>query len=144
MYHTFVQFPSAARLPSASQRIMGLQAQDQQETLIVVVGFLVIVLGILLGTVVGPLQSIDMVLTPYGFTWIAGFVMTVLVLSWEIFAVSGAQQRFLEDDAVWQTSSATFALQRLQGWQRLLRLTWVELGGFGVILLCMVLMHYGY
>ena len=144
IYRVMVQIPSVVGLPSANQRALGRRLHEKQELLLIVAALLVILLGMLLGTVVGPLQTPDMFLLDYGITWLAALGTTVAVLVWEVFVVSTAQSHFFDDDTVWQTTSAAYGVQRVRQWRHIARLAWIEMVGFGIILLCMVLMHYGY
>jgi uncharacterized membrane protein len=143
LYRVMVLLPGVARQPGASQRALARQFHEQQETLLITAALLVILFGILLGTVVGPLQTADMLFTWYGLTWIGALVLAGLLLTWEGFVVGRAQERFLSDDAAWQTTSARYARQRIKSWRRIITLAWGEMVGFGLILLFMVLLHYG-
>jgi uncharacterized membrane protein len=142
-YRSLVVFPSLAALPASTQRGVLRQTHDQHETLLLMAGFGVILFGILLATVVGPLQSAAEVATPYGITWLCCLLIAPCVLIWEGFAVSTIEENFVADDAMWADDTAQ-AAQRRNRWRRMQALAWVEIGGFGLLVVGMGLLHFGY
>jgi uncharacterized membrane protein len=136
LYRSLILFPSLKALPPAEQCTLGRDLQERQDTIIIIAALLVILFGILLGTVVGPIQTTEALASAYGLTWLAGLALAAAVLVWQIFVTGGAQEVLFADE-----TADTTAIMRQ--WRRLQAFSASELGGFGLILLCMVLLHYG-
>lgn len=93
---------------------------------------LVVVLGIVLGTVFGPIRSVDALVSPYGVTWLAALVLVVGVGVW-----GDRSNRVFE--AFWEGQKVKATAQSYLRTHAI-----VEMIGLGVILACIVLMHFGY
>lgn len=158
IYRNLFLLPAILRLPPEQQRAIGLRLWIEAEQVIAPVGLFVIGLGIIRGTVVGQITSIDALLTTYGFTWLAGLCAALLVFSWSIFVVGSAVENWLGDDELWQLAPAGVATihateddddedevqTAASVGQRIRTLGYVELGGFAVVFTCMILMRFGY
>lgn len=95
-------------------------------------GGLVFLLGIIRGTVLGPVRSLAALGTPYGLTFLAAIVLTFFLMGY-----GGSIQKQMET-RVW--SGEAFA----PGAAAWLRMTGtVQMLGLAAILACMVLMRFG-
>lgn len=138
----FVVGPAIGALPPAQQRALMRSVGGRAEPFFAVAGAGTILLGILRGTVLGPLQSLDALGTAYGVTWLAALAITVALAVVGARLLGSAAERLYRDDALWtpdgRPSPAYPAAAR-----RLDRLGTLELAGFAVVLGCMVLMSVG-
>ena len=97
-------------------------------------GALTIVLGIVRGTVLGPIASFQFLFgQPYGITWLVALALAVVVV------VEGVLwERRVEGGLVWVGEELHPGAAR-----RVFLQCTAELGAFAVILICMVLMAFG-
>jgi uncharacterized membrane protein len=128
----FLVTPALAKLPEAAQRDANLYLGEIGAKVFPVVGIGVLLLGVVRGTVLGPIDSVGDVLgTAYGITWLVALLATIALF------VTGA--RFIGPAFVGLKEAPDFpaAVARLR------RLTTFDLGLFGVIFTCMILMRFG-
>ncbi|MBA3826142.1 MAG: hypothetical protein H0X24_19855 [Ktedonobacterales bacterium] len=151
VYRSLILLPGLATLSPEQRRPFLQSVQEGHETFLLTTGFLVIVLGIMLGAVVGPIQSGSALFTAYGVTWIASMTLAAIILGWEGFMVSPAIAALAPDDAeevVVATEPARAVLPPVPSMPGSLRraqtLAWIEVGGFCLLVSFMVLMHFGY
>jgi hypothetical protein len=103
-------------------------------TVIEVVGVLTILLGIVRGTLLGPVRTLEFLFgTSYGITWGIALLLGLAILAWSRFVVGPQSDRM--QAAVEMGDAAT-----LRGAMPLLL---VELLGFFGIFTCMILMRFG-
>lgn len=95
-------------------------------------GMAVLLLGILRGTVLGPVRSLGALSTPYGLSFLAALLLTVFVMG----HAGRARERMAE--RVWDGDAF-----RPGAAEHLRRSGAVTLGGLTGIVLCMVLMRFG-
>ncbi len=101
----------------------------------------ILILGVIRGTLLGPIDSIaDVFTTAYGITWLVALVTIIAVFLWGRFVILGAVQRLavapLTADGG-PTPELNAALTRAK------KVTVLELLGFFVIFSCMILMRFG-
>ena len=128
----FLVTPALAKLPEAAQRDANLHLGEIGTRVFPVVGILVLLLGILRGTVFGPIDSVGDVLgTAYGITWLVALLATIGLF------ITGA--RVIGPAFVGLKEAPDFpaAVARLR------RVTTFDLGLFAVIFTCMILMRFG-
>jgi hypothetical protein len=104
----------------------------------------VILLGILRGTVFGPVRSIDALLTTYGLTWLLALVLAIGTFMYGMRVVGPTLERIgriSEADAVNPDGSPTPAALALLGQAK--RNGVIELLLFLAIFTCMILMRFG-
>ena len=101
----------------------------------------IVVLGIVRGTALGPIKTVDDLFgTAYGVTWLTALVVTVAVYLWGLTVLVPALRRMdaarIEPDgsATPELTAATDRVKRLVG---------LELIGFLAIFTCMILMRFG-
>ena len=128
----FLVAPALVAMPEAAQRdVWGRLGTLAARVLPGVTG-LVVLLGIVRGTVFGPINSLeDLFGTAYGVTWLVALIVTIGLI------VHGA--RFL--------GPATVALRDAPNFEkaaaRVRRLATADLAGFAVVFTCMILMRFG-
>ncbi len=101
----------------------------------------ILILGILRGTLLGPINSVAQVFTTgYGLTWLLALVTIIVVFLWGRIVITGAVNRLalapLAADGG-PTPELDAALARAK------QVTVLELLGFFVIFTCMILMRFG-
>lgn len=146
LYLNFVVIPATMSLPFAQQRAFSERIGKLSERLITPAATLVIILGLLRGTLLGPITSLGALFgTAYGITFFMAFLVTIATYFWGLFQVAGTARKLnaipvseemLAEGKVPVEYSAT--LQRLKIFGLL------ELLGFFTIFTCMILMRFGY
>lgn len=132
--------PSLDRLPAKQLRSMGSWYVRRVTVFFAVSGGVTVVFGVLRGTVFGPIGSLQALGSPYGVTWCAALLLSVALALIGTFGVGRAAELLYADGVAEPTaepvdaSARDSARARLQLWSR------VQLVGFGVTLVAMVLM----
>lgn len=136
-----IVIPALNRLPIVTQREISSQIGARATPIFKVVVPAIIVLGIIRGTVLGPIDTVqDIVGTAYGLTWLVALLLTVGVFAWGLVVLEPALHRM---DAA-PVSADGFATTELSAaTDRVKRLVGVELLGFLAIFTCMILMRFG-
>jgi uncharacterized membrane protein len=136
-----IVIPALNTLPVVRQREIGSALGVRSNRVFQVVVPLIIVLGIVRGTVLGPIRSVDVLLgTAYGSTWLVALGATVLTYLWGLRVivpgVASLERAPLNTDGT-ATPELVAATERVK------RLVLLELVGFVVIFTCMILMRFG-
>ena len=136
-----IVIPAINRLPIVSQREIASSIGSRATPIFHVVVPTIIVLGIIRGTVLGPIKSVDVLLgSAYGLTWLTALCATILTYLFGLFLITPALRRLdlvpLNPDGspTPGVATATDQVKRLVG---------LELIGFLVIFTCMILMRFG-
>lgn len=133
LFTALVIWPALLRRPAAEARAVSDAMVEPAMRVMGPAGLLVLVLGIVRGTVLGPVRSLDVLVgTAYGWTFAAA-----LVLTFGLMGYGGSTRREMER-RVWDGDR--FA-PGAAAWLR--RTNAVNLGGLALILACMVLMRFG-
>ena len=128
----FLVTPALARLPESAQRDANLHLGELGARVFPVVGGLVLLLGIVRGTILGPIDSVgDVFGTAYGLTWLVALLVTIALF------VTGA--RLLGPAVVGLRETPDFPA----GVARIRRIAQFDLVLFLVVFTCMVLMRFG-
>lgn len=136
-----ILIPSLNPLPITIQREVGSRYGARATRVFDVVVPLVIVLGIVRGTLLGPIKSFDDMLgTAYGVTWLLALIATILTFMWGKIAINGAVARM---DAAPVNADGTASRQLEAETARVKLIVGLELIGFVVIFTCMILMRFG-
>jgi uncharacterized membrane protein len=136
-----ITIPAISRLPLVRQQEIGAELGKRGVRVIDVVGPAVIVLGMVRGTVYGPVKSVDSLFgTAYGITWLVALVVAIATFLWGRFVIVPST-RALATAPVNADGSATDELGRALS--RAKTVTVLELLGFAVIFTCMILMRFG-
>lgn len=136
-----VTIPALGRLPLVRQQEVGAVLGQRGLRVFDIVAPAVILLGIVRGTVLGPISSVDAMLgTAYGLTWALALVVAVATFLWGRFVIVPAT-RALATAAVNADGSPTAELDSALARAKLV--TVLELVGFLVVFTCMILMRFG-
>ncbi len=133
--------PAISRLSIPTQRQIGAALAERATPIIDVLAPSILVLGIIRGTLLGPIDSVeDAFTTAYGLTWLLAMVVIVAVFLWGRFVIVGAVDRLaaapLTPDGG-PTPELEVALARAK------LVTVLELLGFFVLFTLMILMRFG-
>jgi uncharacterized membrane protein len=87
-----ILIPAISTLPIPTQRQVGGRYADVAERTFKVAAPAVIVLGIIRGTLFGPIRSLDALTTTYGITWLMALVAAIATFLWNLYVIGGAAQ----------------------------------------------------
>lgn len=128
-----VLWPTLLRRPAAEAKALSDAMAQPAMRLMGPAGMLVLVLGIVRGTVLGPVRSLDVLAgTAYGWTFAAALLLTLFLMGYG-GRVRGEMDRRVWDGDRFHPGAADY----------LRRTSAVNLGGLAAILACMVLMRFG-
>ena len=145
LYSDFILIPAITTLPIGTQRDVGAAIGIRSARIIEPVAGLVILLGIVRGTIFGSIKSLDALTTAYGLTWLVALVAAIATFLWAKRFIVPAIQRlnaFSLDEVTIADGSPNPAF--LTAVDQVKRATLLELIGFFVIFTCMILMRFGY
>ena len=137
----FLLMPAIRNLPLEQQRDLTARFGAVASPVMSVVIPVLIGLGILRGTVFGPIQSLDVLFgTAYGITWMVALGTTLGTWAWGKFALEPALHRV----SIAQINpDGTLSLAGQQALAQVKTVALLELIGFAVIFSCMILMRFG-
>jgi uncharacterized membrane protein len=144
LYSDFILIPALNTLPLPTQKTVGAAIGARANRILPPVAIAVVLLGIIRGTVFGPIKSLDALATPYGITWLLALLVTIATIVFAIRVLGPALERLgtiPEAEALNPDGSASAALTTLIA--RIKRLSLLELGFFVFIFTCMILMRFG-
>ena len=129
----FALWPALLRRPAVEARATFAALEKYIEPLMAASGSLVVLLGIVRGTALGPIRSLDALLsTAYGVTWLTALVIALFLTIW------GARWHDRLVGPIWDGDQVRSGVAT-----RLRTATIVEMTCFGAILVCMVLLGIG-
>lgn len=132
-------YPAAAKMELHVQRRFLLTLMNHVHHLFTLAGFGVILSGILLGTVFGPIHSIDMLWhTAYGKTWLAALITGSITLFWGVCIGYQEMKLIFTDIFLWQEAANGNKKPLYRELIRLAALESVEAIGFTVLIILMV------
>ena len=86
--------PAVSRLPITTQRQIGVALTERATPIIDVLAPVILFLGIIRGTLLGPIDSVaDVFTTAYGLTWLVAALTLVAVFFWGRIVIVGAVAR---------------------------------------------------
>jgi uncharacterized membrane protein len=136
-----ILIPSLNPLPILTQREVGARYGERATRLFDVLVPVLIVLGVIRGTLLGPIQNVDEVLgTPYGVTWLVALIAAIATFLWGRIMINGALRRL---NAAPLNADGTASAQLEAETSRVKIVVVLELVGFLVIFTCMILMRFG-
>lgn len=136
-----IVIPAINRLPIVAQREISSYIGSRATPIFHVVVPLIIVLGFIRGTFLGPIKSVDVLLgSAYGLTWLTALTVTILTYLFGLLVIIPALRR-MDLAQVNPDGSPTPALAAATN--QVKRLVSLELIGFLVIFTCMILMRFG-
>lgn len=136
-----IVIPAINKLPIVTQREISSYIGSRATPIFHVAVPLIIVLGIIRGTFLGPIKDVDALLgSAYGLTWLAALVVTIGTYLFGLFAIVPALRTM---DAVPMGPDGRTTQELTAATDRVKRLVGLELVGFLVIFTCMILMRFG-
>jgi uncharacterized membrane protein len=136
-----IVIPAINRLPVVAQREVSSYIGSRATPIFHVVVPLVIVLGIIRGTLLGPIKSVDVLIgSAYGWTWLVALVAAILTYLYGLLVIIPALRTM---DAAPVNADGSPTLELAAAMDRVKRLVALELLGFFVIFTCMILMRFG-
>ncbi len=145
LYLDFVVIPAVMTLPLEQQRSVSKPLTMFSERVIIPAAILVILLGLVRGTIFGPVRSLDFLFgTAYGITFLMALLAALATFAWGQLVLTRAARRLdtFPLAEVMQTDGKV-ALAFVAQVQRVKLLALLELLGFFVIFTCMILMRFG-
>ena len=129
----FALWPALLRRPAAEARMTFAALEKYIGPLMALSGSLVVLLGIVRGTVLGPIKSLDALLgAAYGLTWLTALILALFLTVW------GARWHDRLVGPAWEGDQL-----RPGAIERQRAATILEMACFGAILVCMVLLGAG-
>ena len=133
IFMTFGVWPVLLLRPAAEARTFYMDLAQPVGKLMMISGSLVLLLGILRGTVFGIIRSTQVLFnTAYGQTWLAALVLTIILTTHGAISSKNMEDRVWEGDHL--RPDATRYLRNNNIFALII---------FGVVLACMVLMRFG-
>lgn len=137
-----IVIPAINRLPVVAQREVSSHIGSRATPIFQVVVPLIIVLGFIRGTLLGPIKSVEFLLgSAYGLTWLTALSVTVLTYLFGLLVIVPALRK-MDRAPLSPDGTATAELEAATN--RVKRLVSLELLGFIVIFSCMILMRFGW
>ena len=143
LYADFILIPAFSTLPLQTQRAAAAALGVRANRIIPPVAGLVILLGILRGTVFGQIRSLDALTSTYGITWLVALVVAIGTFVFGLRVIGPSLERLgtiPEAEAMNPDGSPSAKLQLLL--EAAKRNSLLELLGFFVIFTCMILMRF--
>jgi uncharacterized membrane protein len=136
-----IVIPAINRLPILTQREISSLIGSRATPIFHVVVPAIVVLGIIRGTALGPIRSLEVLLgTAYGITWLIALTVTIGLYLFGLRVIVPALRR-MDLVPIGPDGSPTEPLTAAT--DRVKRLVGLELLGFLVIFSCMILMRFG-
>lgn len=132
-------FPATLRLSLVKQRFFLISLMKHVHHLFTLAGAFVIITGILLGTVFGPIKSWDFLWnSTYGHIFIAALIIGILTLIWGIAVGYREMMIIFHDDFLWKEAENGNKKPLIHQLIRLAALESVEAAGFVTLIFLMV------
>jgi uncharacterized membrane protein len=136
-----VTIPALSRLPLVRQQEIGAELGKQGTRVFDIIGPAVIILGLLRGTVFGPVRDAGFLLgTAYGLTFLLALIVATATFLWGRFVIVPATRELAMAPV---NSDGTPSPQLDTALARAKRVSVLELVGFLVVFTCMILMRFG-
>ncbi|MEN1967276.1 hypothetical protein WMZ97_04270 [Lentibacillus sp. N15] len=134
-------YPVAKKFPYPQQRHWLQALMQWTHWLFTAAGLGVIITGILLGTVLGPIQQWRHVWeTNYGHIWLTALIIAVVTLLWGIFIGYKQSMNVFTNDALWERAEHRDTKPLAKAMLITAALESVEIIGFIALIVCMVLL----
>jgi uncharacterized membrane protein len=132
-------FPATLKLSLAKQRFFLISLMKNTHHLFTLAGAFVIITGILLGTVFGPIKTWDFLWnTTYGHIFIAAFIIGIITLLWGIVVGYREMMIIFHDEFLWKEAENGNKKPLIFQLIRLAALESVEAIGFVTLIFLMV------
>lgn len=142
VFANFFLVPYTLRQPEERQRDLIGTLLVGPERLMIGAALLVVVTGLVRGTLLGPIAGPEALGRPYGLVWLVSIAVIALVFTTGGRLTGPAIRRLAQDDDLWDDRLAAAVNQRDALWRRLVIGFRVELGGILGVLGLMVILRY--
>ncbi len=134
-------FPSVRKLAFAQQRQFFLALMSWSHGILTTAGAGVILTGIILGTVAGPIdQWNDIWHTRYGMIWFTALIIALFTLLWGVFVGYRQSIKVFSNVTLWESADSGNAKPLKKALTTTVLLESVEVSGFVALIICMVLL----
>jgi uncharacterized membrane protein len=135
IYAIFILGPAVMTMPPQFGLELSRAMMRRKAPLVFeVLGGITILLGIIRGTLLGPVQSLGFLLgTAYGITWGIALLLALGILAWSHYVTTPAAEPMATAMAAGDTAAV----------RRGVPLLLIELAGFFGVFTCMILMRFG-
>jgi hypothetical protein len=133
--------PTLNTMPIPVQRDVGGRYGERSTRIIDVIAPLIIILGFIRGTFLGPIHTVgDVFARPYGITWLVALLAAIATFLWGRLVIVPAVHRM---NAIPLDHEGRPTPDLLAATDQVKRVVVLELAGFFVIFSCMILMRFG-
>lgn len=133
--------PTLNSMPIRTQRDFGGRYGERSTRIIDVIAPLIIVLGFIRGTLLGPIDAVgDVVSSPYGVTWLVALLTATATFLWGRLMIVPSVRRM---NAIPLGPDGEPTAELVAATDQVKRVVVLELLGFFVIFTCMILMRFG-
>lgn len=132
-------FPSVRKMAFAKQRQFLLALIQWSHGLLTAAGVGVIVTGIILGTIAGPIKQWgDLWNTSYGSIWLTAFLIATITLLWGVFIGYKQSVKVFLDVKLWERADTGETIPLKKALNKIILLESVEVCGFVALIVCML------
>lgn len=133
-------YPSSQKLPFKIQREYLRALMKWTHHLFTLIGSIVIITGITLGTVLGPIRTWGILLhSTYGHIWLTALVIALITLFWGVVIGYGYAMSILSNDHLWDAAESGDGRPLRHAFIKVSLVESVEGIGFFILIICMVL-----
>ena len=144
LFSDFVLIPALGTLPLATQRAAVAAIGARSNRIMPTVAGLVILLGILRGTVFGSIRSLEALTSTYGLTWLLALVLASGVFLFGLRVIGPSLERLGSiSEAEAFNADGTPTARLTDALSAVKRNVLLELIGFVAVFTCMILMRFG-
>ncbi|AGT33783.1 hypothetical protein M493_17885 [Geobacillus genomosp. 3] len=134
-------YPAAQSMPPLQRRSFFRSLMQRSHRPLAAAGAVVIITGILLGTVAGPIHRwADVWGTVYGRLWLAALLTGLTTLSWGTFVGYRKAMAVFADEQLWRQAEDGDDGPLKKAMASIVAVQSVEAAGFVVLLICMLLL----
>lgn len=134
-------YPAVKTMEVSAQRKFLYTLMNKTHVLFSLVGVGVIATGIILGTVLGPIKSIDILLnTTYGKLWLTALIIGLITLAYGIFVGYKQTMKMLHNDTIWKMAEKGYNTPLSRAMFFTAAVESVEVLGFIVLLTIMIIL----
>ena len=134
-------YPASQALAPRTRQTFLYTLMKKTHHLFSLAGLGVILTGIVLGTFLGPLRNWHIILhTTYGHIWLTALIIASFTLLWGVCVGYRQSMRLFNNDALWQAAERGNPRALQKAMKQTVVLESVEVLGFIVIIICMVLL----
>lgn len=132
-------YPAIRKMTFTLQRQFFLALMNWSHRILTAAGAGVIVTGIILGTLAGPIkQWKDIWLTSYGNIWLTALIIALFTLLWGVFVDYKQSMKVFSDVTLWEGADTGNTKPLKKALTITVLLESVEISGFVALIICMI------